>query len=98
MKKNFKSLSLYAILFMAILLLVTYLYTDDPESKIYSDFVQDIKNEKVEKLVVVDDTATVTLKGKKDDQKTEYEVTIPSKSILHQDVGEEILKQVEAKT
>ena len=95
MKKNLKSLSLYAILFLAILLLVTYLYTDDPDVKIYSNLVTDVKNGAVEKLVVVDDTATVTLNDK---NKTEYEVTIPSKTILHEDLGEDIRMQIEAGT
>ncbi len=95
MKKNLKSLSLYAILFLAILLLVTYLYTDDPEVKIYSNLVTDVKSGAVEKLVVVEDTATVTLNDK---DKTEYEVTIPSKTILHEDLGTEIQAQIEAGT
>ena len=95
MKKNLKGLSLYAILFLVILLLVTYLYNDDPEVKIYSDLITDVKSGSVEKLVVVDDTASVTLNDK---NKTEYEVTIPSKTILHEDLGKEIQKQIDAGT
>ena len=94
MKKSLKSISFYAILFMIILLLVTYLYSSpSTEVKVYSDLVRDVQSGLVGKLVVVDDTATVTLLDK-----TQYEVTIPSKTIFHNDLWDTLKKQIDAGT
>ncbi len=94
MKKNLRSISFYAILFMVILLLVTYLYSAPPtEIKVYSDLVRDVQSGLVTKLVVIEDTATVTMLDK-----TQYEVTIPSKTIFHNDLWDTLKKQIDAGT
>ena len=94
MKKNLKSLSFYIILFMIILLLVSYLYSAPAtEEKYYSDLVHDVQSGVVTKLVVVDDVASVTLIDK-----TQYDVTLPSKAIFHSDLWDSIKKQIDAGT
>ena len=94
MKKNLKSISFYIILFLMILLLVSYLYSAPAsEEKYYSDLVHDVQAGLVAKLVVIDDTATVTLLDK-----TQYEVTLPSKTILHDDLWDSLKKQIDAGT
>lgn len=94
MKKNLKSIGFYAVLFLVILLFVTFLYSSpESEQKYYSDLVQDVQSGVVTKLIVVDDTATVTLLDK-----TQYEVTIPSKTILHSDLWSSLKAQIDAGT
>ena len=94
MKKNLKSISFYLILFVIILLLVTTLYSSPgTEEKYYSDLVHDVQSGLVTKLVVVEDTATVTLLDK-----SQYEVSLPSKSIFHDDLWDSIKKQIDAGT
>ncbi|MBQ7039939.1 MAG: ATP-dependent zinc metalloprotease FtsH [Clostridia bacterium] len=94
MKKNLKSISFYLILFVIILLLVSTLYSaPGTEEKYYSDLVHDVQSGLVTKLVVVEDTATVTLLDK-----SQYEVSLPSKSIFHDDLWDSIKKQIDAGT
>ncbi|MBR4029868.1 MAG: ATP-dependent zinc metalloprotease FtsH [Clostridia bacterium] len=94
MKKNLKSISFYAILFLVILLLVSFLYSAPAsEQKYYSDLVQDVQSGVVSKLIVIDDMATVTLLDK-----TQYEVTIPSKAIFHSDLWDSLKHQIDAGT
>ena len=94
MKKNLKSISFYAILFLVILLLVSFLYSAPAsEQKYYSDLVQDVQSGVVSKLIVIDDVATVTLLDK-----TQYEVTIPSKAIFHSDLWDSLKHQIDAGT
>ena len=94
MKKNLKSISFYLILFVIILLLVSTLYSvPSTEEKYYSDLVHDVQAGLVTKLIVIEDTATVTLLDK-----SQYEVSLPSKSIFHEDLWESIKKQIDAGT
>ncbi len=94
MKKNLKSIGFYAVLFLVILLFVSFLYSaPESEQKYYSDLVQDVQSGVVTKLIVIDDTATVTLLDK-----TQYEVTIPSKAILHSDLWSSLKAQIDAGT
>lgn len=90
-KRNFKSVGFYFALFIVIVLIVSYLYQGPPvEEKVYSDLISDIQAGNVKELVVREDIASV----KKFDNTT-YSTSIPSKEILHEDIGSTIRKQVE---
>jgi len=93
-KRNFKSAGFYVALFLVIVLIVSYLYQGSTsEEKIYSDLISDIQAGNVKELVVDENVAKV----RKNDN-TVYETPIPSTSILHEDVGSVIKKQIEAGT
>ncbi len=93
-KRNFKSVGFYFALFIVIVLIVSYLYQGPPvEEKVYSDLISDIQAGNVKELVVREDIASV----KKFDNTT-YSTSIPSKEILHEDIGSTIRKQVEGGT
>ncbi|MDR0405824.1 MAG: ATP-dependent metallopeptidase FtsH/Yme1/Tma family protein, partial [Clostridiales bacterium] len=95
MNKYVKGISFYILLFVVILLIFT-LYAAMPTMppKTYSDLYDAVKSENVSKLVIVEQTATATLK----DSNTNIEVTTPPLSVLYQDLGDEIRKQMAAKT
>lgn len=61
---------------------------------VYSDLVSDIKNERVEYLVISGDKVTAQLK----DTKLQYTVEIPSKEIFNENCGEIIEEQMAAGT
>ncbi len=94
MKKNLKSISFYAVLFVIILITVSFLYSGpSTETKVYSDLVKEIQSGSVKVLQIIDTTAVAT---RLDNSK--FEVSIPSAEVLHKDVGDSIKRQIDAGT
>jgi len=95
MNKYVKSISFYILLF-AVILLIFGLYQAMPTAppKTYSDLYHAIKNQNVSKLVIVEQTATATLR----DSNNNIEVTTPPIEVLYEDLGEDIRRQIENKT
>lgn len=90
MKKYFKGIGFYVILFAAILLIFSLTTSPEKQSKdIYSDLVLKIQNEEVTELSIVDNEATAKLT----DGST-IKVEIPSYETLQNDVGPTFQDQV----
>ncbi len=94
MKKYIKGASFY-ILLLAVIFLIYFLlnYQTGPVMKDFSDLVTLINNGNVKELVVVENTATVTLKDN-----TKVTSEIPSLSALYEHAGDQIKKQVADET
>lgn len=91
MKKYFRGISFYILLFVVILMIFTlYNLPDNQDEKIYTDLVRLIQQGQVAKLEVVDHKAIATLR----DGIEKIEVTIPSLDVLYWDAGEEINQQI----
>ena len=95
MNKYVKGISFYILLF-AVILLIFALYAAMPTTppKTYSDLYEAIKNENVSKLVIVEQTATATLR----DSNNNIEVTTPPLSVLYEDLGNDIRTQMDNNT
>ncbi len=94
MKKYIKGASFY-ILLLAVIFLIYFLlnYQTGPVMKDFSDLITLINTGNVKELVVVENTATVTLK---DNSKVTSE--IPSLGALYEHAGDQIKKQVADET
>ena len=94
MKKYIKGASFY-ILLLAVIFLIYFLlnYQTGPVMKDFSDLVTLINNGNVKELVVVENTATVTLKDN-----TKVTSEIPSLGALYEHAGDQIKKQVADET
>lgn len=90
MKKYIKGASFY-ILLLAVIFLIYFLlsYQTGPAMKDFSDLITLINSESVKELVVVENTATVTLKDN-----TKVTSEIPSLGALYEHAGDQIKKQV----
>ncbi len=75
MKKHFKSLGIYLVLFLIAFALYQYMVSvpKETETKIYSDFMQDLDDGKLSAVVIENNKITATLKDNKS-----YEVKVPS--------------------
>ena len=94
MKKNLKSMAFYIALFVVILLLVSYFYSEPAtEVKIYSELVKEIQAGSLKNLQITENFAVATRIDN-----TRFESSIPSIEILYKDVGDSIKKQVDAGT
>ena len=94
MKKNLKSMAFYIALFVVILLLVSYFYSEPAtEVKIYSELVKEIQAGSLKNLQITENFAVATRIDN-----TKFESSIPSIEILYKDVGDSIKKQVDAGT
>ena len=90
MKRYFKGIGFYIVLFLAILLIFSLTTSPEKKSKdIYSDLVLKIQNEEVTELSVVDNEATAKLT----DGST-IKVEVPSYETLKNDVGPSLQNQV----
>ncbi len=93
MKKYFRGISFYILLFVVILMIFAlYSLPGNKDEKIYSDLVQKIQQGQVKQLEVIDHKAIALL----NDGVTKMEVSIPSLEILQEHVGEEIIEQIRA--
>jgi len=94
LKKYIKGASFY-ILLLAVIFLIYFLlnYQTGPVMKDFSDLVTLINNGNVKELVVVENTATVTLKDN-----TKVTSEIPSLGALYEHAGDQIKKQVADET
>jgi cell division protease FtsH len=92
LKKYFKGISFYILLFVVILMIFTlYNLPNKTEQKVYSDLVRLIQAGQVKELEIIDHKAIAT---QLDNSK--IEVTIPDVDILYRDVGEELKAQQSA--
>ncbi|WHH57559.1 ATP-dependent zinc metalloprotease FtsH [Petroclostridium sp. X23] len=90
MKKYFKGISFYILLFVVILMIFTlYNLPNKTEQKVYSDLVRLIQAGQVKELEIIDRKVIST---QNDDTKTE--ITIPDVDTLKEDVGDEWQAQV----
>ncbi|MDR0286338.1 MAG: ATP-dependent zinc metalloprotease FtsH [Clostridiales bacterium] len=76
--KTLKNVSIYIVVIIIILALVSIFESLVPKNKLtYTEFISEIKDENVDKVVLKDGTAFVTLKNEKDGKK-DFEVTVLS--------------------
>ncbi len=94
MKKRMRGFGFYAILLLVIIMVYSMVSSGD-EATVYkfSDLINSVKNEDVKEIEIVENTATATLKNG-----TKIEVDIPSYGAFYEACGEELEKQIEAKT
>ena len=94
MKKYFRGISFYILLFVVILMIFSlYAIPSKSEQKVYSDVVRDINAGQVQELEIVDKKGVAIL-----NDGTVMEVTIPSIDILYEHVGDDIKRQIDAGT
>ena len=94
MKKYFRGISFYILLFVVILMIFSlYAIPSKSEQKVYSDLVREIKAGQVKELEIVDKKGVAIL-----NDGTVMEVTIPSIDILYEHVGDDIKRQIDAGT
>ncbi len=92
MKKYFRGISFYILLFVVILIIFTlYNMPDEMEQKDYSDLVRLIQQNEVTKLEVMEHSAAAILNNGE-----RVEVTIPSLDVLYKDAGDEIKSQIKS--
>jgi cell division protease FtsH len=90
LKKYFRGISFYILLFVVILMIFTlYNLPDKAGQKVYSDLISLIEQGQVKELEIIDLKAIATLL---DDSR--IEVNIPSMGILYIDVGDQIKSQM----
>ena len=94
LKKYFRGISFYILLFVVILMIFTmYNLPDKAGRKVYSDLVSLIQQGQVKELEIIDLKTIATLRND-----TKIEVNIPSIHILYMDVGEDIKRQMDEGT
>ncbi len=92
MKRYFRSMGIYALLFAIIVAIFTLTSAPtQPDKNIYSDLVLKIKQGEVTELSVVDDVAVAVLRDG-----TMLEVEVPGYWALREDVGAEMQNQISA--
>lgn len=90
MKKYFRSISTYVLLFVVILLIFSLYATQPrPGDKIYSELVWELQQGNVKELQIVEHKAVAVLKDG-----SKIQATIPSIDILYKDVGDKIKNQM----
>ena len=95
MNKYAKGIGFYVLLF-AVILSIFFIYRDMPvPAKTYSELYSAIKSNNVSSLMIMEQTATATLR---DATNTKIEVTIPPLSSFYEDLGEDIRSQIENNT
>ncbi|MFZ5987989.1 MAG: ATP-dependent zinc metalloprotease FtsH [Bacillota bacterium] len=86
--KHFKNISFYIVLFVILLAFLAIAQGGtDLKEKIYSDLINDIQNDRIQKIVLEGSKATVTLK---DEPKKPYVVNIPEVDTFMDEVKEPI--------
>lgn len=94
------------ILFLTVCIMLYTFINSDPtvaDGKVYSDLVNDIRNEQLTKIIIDEQTVTA-IKGSGKPIKNEdgtiipqkYEVQIPSIESLYNDVGQELSEQIKS--
>ena len=94
MKKYIKGIGIYAVLLIVIFAAYSFMsYSAEPETIGFSELVNNINDGKVEEIKILEDEATVTMKGGK-----VVTCEIQSSGILYAFAGETISKQIEKGT
>lgn len=91
MQKKLRGLFVWIAVIAVFFIIYAFVSThfQDINTPIYSDFIQDIKSERVQKIVVGDGSVDVYTTSN-----AVYSVNVPSAGILYEDVGEDIERQV----
>ena len=94
MKKYIKGIGIYAILLIVIFAAYTFMsYDAEPETIGFSELINNINSGKVEEISILEDEATVVLKGGKT-----VKCEIQSSAILYAFAGDIISEQIEKGT
>jgi len=94
LKKYIKEIGIYAILLIVIFAAYTFMsYDAEPETIGFSDLINNINSGKVEEISILEDEATVVLKGGKT-----VKCEIQSSAILYAFAGDVISEQIEKGT
>ena len=88
MKSGIKKLTTWLVLIIITIMIISAISNRFYKKMSYSDLLRNIKDEKVESIVIKDDNRTASVKLKEDD--TEKDVTIPSLDTFMDKVSDEL--------